>query len=147
MFSSNEIRLVRFISPALWSFSIINVTENIKIQSKKELGFVVNVVVVCLFVFFLALWKSGWRSLDYQLFLASIGVHVSIFYGNGGSLWIYTSNLTALKAQFHFYVGKRDILHRFACNGKPALEPEPADGHVIFVRGCPILTAVSSSSN
>ena len=59
----------------------------------------------------------------------------------------YTSDLTALKAQFHFYVGKRDILHRLACRGKPALEPEPADGHVIFVRRCPILTAFSSLSN
>ena len=132
----------------LFGLSLLSTSlKTLKFSRKKNLALLLTLLLfVCLF-FFLALWKSGWRSLDYQLFLASIGFHVSIFYGNGGSLWIYTSNLTALKAQFHFYVGKRDILHRFACNGKPALEPEPADDHVIFVRGCPILTAVSSSSN
>ena len=42
---------------------------------------------------------------------------------------------------------KCDILHRLTCRGKTTgLSSEPESGHVIFVRGCLILTAVNSSS-
>ena len=45
------------------------------------------------------------------------------------------------------YVGKRDILRRLTCRGKkPVFHLSPRDGHVIFVSGCLILTAVNSSS-
>ena len=44
-----------------------------------------------------------------------------------------------------FYVGRCDILDQLTCRAKTTgFHVSPRDGHVIFVSGCPILTAVNS---
>ena len=67
----------------LFGLSLLSTSvKTLKFSRKKNSALLL--LFFCFLLFFFALFKSRRQSIGYQLFLASIGFHVSIFYGNGG---------------------------------------------------------------